>query len=286
MSNFSYMMQGKNLVVVIDNRPHTIHASHMNYQKAIDAVKANDLDALKEIIDPKSMVINAGKGNIAVRGDKLYWKGERFDNYLAVKLIEMMSTGFPIDPMVAFMENLMENPSKRAVDELYKFLERGDMPITPDGHFLAYKKVNKDYMDIHSETVWNKPLNLMTDEEAAKLPLRGGKRKECTIDAELGNLVVSMDRNRVDDERNNTCSDGLHFCSESYLRHFSSGKGSDIVIIVKINPKDVVSIPSDYRDAKGRACRYEVIGVLEDAPDDTFLVPVADDKIITKKNTK
>jgi len=30
-------------------------------------------------------------------------------------------------------------------------------------------------------------------------------------------------------------------------------------MIVKINPRDVVSIPTDYQDSKGRCCRYEVI---------------------------
>jgi hypothetical protein len=39
-------------------------------------------------------------------------------------------------------------------------------------------------------------------------------------------------------------------------------------VIVKINPRDVVSIPSDYNDAKGRACRYEVIGEVGNNPDD------------------
>ncbi len=34
-------------------------------------------------------------------------------------------------------------------------------------------------------------------------------------------------------------------------------------MILKVNPKDVVSIPSDYDNAKGRTCRYEVIGELE-----------------------
>ena len=31
-------------------------------------------------------------------------------------------------------------------------------------------------------------------------------------------------------------------------------------MIVKINPKDVVAIPSDYNNTKGRTCRYEVVG--------------------------
>jgi hypothetical protein len=34
-------------------------------------------------------------------------------------------------------------------------------------------------------------------------------------------------------------------------------------MILKINPRDVVSIPNDYNDTKGRACRYEVIDEID-----------------------
>jgi hypothetical protein len=142
----------------------------------------------------------------------------------------MYQDGFPIEPMVNFMENLMLNPSKRAVTELYGFLEKGNLPITPDGHFLAYKKVKQDYTDCYTGT----------------------------MDNSVGQ-VVEMERNSVDDDQNRTCSTGLHFCSREYLNHF----GGERVMILKINPRDVVSIPNDYNDTKGRACRYEVIDEID-----------------------
>jgi hypothetical protein len=45
-------------------------------------------------------------------------------------------------------------------------------------------------------------------------------------------------------------------------------------MIVKINPADVVSIPSDYNNAKGRACRYEVIGEHTSETTEAFRTPV------------
>jgi hypothetical protein len=84
--------------------------------------------------------------------------------------------------------------------------------------------------------------------------------------------VVEMERNQVDDDQNRTCSTGLHFCSQEYLNHFSG----EHTMIVKINPADVVSIPNDYNDSKGRACRYEVIGELGVDPDQAFAEPVQD----------
>jgi len=147
---FSYLIQGKNIVIVIGSTTHTISSSHISYDKIKDAIKANDWDTVQDLVEPKKVVLNYGQGNVEVQGDKLFWKGKEFHNYLAAKFIEMYQEGFPVEPMVAFMENLMQNPSKRAVDELYAFLEKGNLPITADGHFLAYKKIRNDYKDIHS----------------------------------------------------------------------------------------------------------------------------------------
>lgn len=227
--SYPYIIQGSNITVVIGNKPYTIAKSHITYSKVVEAIKAGDWQKVQDIVEPKQVVLNYGKGNVSVQGETLYWKGKPMHNALATRMISMLQDEFPIEPLVNFIENLMTNPSKRAVDELYGFLEKNNLPITPDGHFLAYKKIRLDYKDIHSGTMDNSP----------------GK-------------IVEMERNEVDDNKDRTCSSGLHFCSQDYLPHFG---GSDSrVVILKINPRDVVSIPSDYNNAKGRACRYEVVG--------------------------
>jgi hypothetical protein len=232
---YPYLIQGNNITVVIDNKPHTISKTHITYDKIKTAIIAGDWDTVKDVIDPKKAVLNYGNGNVSIQGEQLFWKDKPLHSALAVRMIAMLQEGFPIEPMVLFMQNLMNNPSRQAVNELYGFLEKNNLPITPDGHFLAYKKVREDYLDCHS----------------------------ATMDNSVGK-IVEMERNEVDDNRDNTCSAGLHFCSHSYLNYF----GGERTVIVKINPADVVSIPSDYNDAKGRACRYEVIGEVGVNPDD------------------
>lgn len=247
---FPYLIQGDNVVVVIGTKTHTINKTHITYQKVVDAIKANDWDKVKDVIDPKKVVLNYGQGNVSIQGEQLYWKGEQFNGALSSRMIAMLQEGFSIDPMVKFMENLFQNPSKRAVDELYGFLEKNNLPITPDGHFLAYKKVREDFKDCHSGTMDNSP----------------GK-------------IVEMERNRVDDNKENTCSQGLHFCSMEYLKSFSGAR----TVIVKINPRDVVSIPTDYNNSKGRACRYEVVGELGVSESDAFTRPVQATANVTLK---
>lgn len=236
---YPYLIQGNNVVLTIGSKVHTINKTHIAYAKVVEAIKASDWAAIDDLIDPKKVVLDHGEGHVSIQGDKLFWKDKELHSSLAVRIIKMHQDGFPIEPMVNFMDNLMTNPSKRAVTELYGFLEKNNLPITPDGHFLAFKKIRNDYTDVYTGT----------------------------MDNSVGK-VVEMERNEVDDDQNRTCSAGLHFCSRDYLNHF----GGERIVIVKINPRDVVSIPTDYNDSKGRACRYEVVDEIDKEKSDEAFV--------------
>jgi len=227
---FPYIMQGNNVTIVVDGKPQTINDSHVYFDEIMDAIRDDDEDAVREMIDVPTRITNYSRGRVTVDSDVVYWDGEVMHNALSNKIVSMLKEGFDITPLANFMTNLMLNPSSRAVTELYGFLEKGNMPITSDGCFLAYKKVRDDYKDVHSGTFDNSV----------------GQR-------------VRMERNQVDDVADNHCSNGLHFCSLDYLSSF----GGDRVMILKINPANVVSIPTDYNLTKGRTCAYEVIGEVE-----------------------
>ena len=242
---YPYLKQGSNLNMVIDNKSYVINNEHLNYKEIIEAIKNDDSERVKSLVDVKESLNVFSEGNVTIEDETILWKGVPLQNFLCDKMLDMFREGFSITPLVLFLENLMQNPSNRSVTELYRFLERSNMPITPDGHFLAFKKVRDDYKDVHSGT----------------------------FDNSVGQ-VVSMERNQVDDDKDRTCSNGLHFCSEDYLANFSGER----IMILKINPRDVVSIPSDYGDTKGRCCLYEVIGELENTEKQTisttFIKPV------------
>jgi len=230
---FPYILDpvSKTLTLVMENKQHTLNAdTHPNFDKILDAIRSDDQDRVRELVDLTRAVANYSNGFLEVKDGDVYWDGKPFHNSLSSRLLEMMKADLPIEPLVEFMHNLKLNPSKRSVDELYGFLENNSLPITSDGHFLAYKKVREDYKDIYSGT----------------------------MDNSVGK-IVEMVRNEVDEDKDRTCSTGLHFCSLAYLPHFG-WSNDNRVVIVKINPRDVVSIPSDYDNAKGRACRYEVVG--------------------------
>ena len=135
-----------------------------------------------------------------------------------------------INRIKPFLENMFKNPFIDAVHEIYDYCKAMDFEITDDGCFLAYKKVRKDLGSVFDN---------------GKTKHKIGKYTE-----------VKM----YDTERTNVCSKGLHFCSKSYLQYYPG----EVIIIVKVNPMDVVSIPVDYNFAKGRCRKYLVVGILGD----------------------
>lgn len=238
-----------------NNKFHQAHSSHPKFQEIVALCKAGDFNIAATLVDLKAVVTAALKGSSAeLRDSNVYYKGEVIRSTLATRIITMTREGFSVEPLLLFLENLMSNPSKRAVDELYGFLEASGLPITDDGHFLAYKSVRQDYKDHHSGT----------------------------MDNSVGQ-VVSMERNKVDEDKDRTCSYGLHFAAHEYAAGFGA---SGRMVVLKINPKDVVAIPSDYSNQKGRCARYEVVEEVERS--DTKLVQKAfvDTGIIKAKDTK
>jgi hypothetical protein len=213
----------------VNGQSYTIDTDHPNYDILLQSARSRDWDTFEANVNV-SQALNAYLSHgISVKDGIVSYNGDELHNSLTKRIISFVQQDLPFEPLVKFLHNLLQNPSKRAVDELYNFLEVGELPITEDGCFLAYKNVKADYTDIHS-----------------------GK-----FDNSVGK-VCEMPRWKVDEDKDRTCSYGLHFCSIAYLPHFSDSCGGH-TMIVKINPADVVAIPADYNNTKGRTCRYEVL---------------------------
>lgn len=253
-----YILGRGSITVMHDGVTHTVMQDHVNYQALLGAIRDKRWEDVAELVTPAQAVVSFASttsGTIEVRDGEVYYQGAPLHNAVTARIVEMMRDGFDAQPLTRFLEKLMTNPSRTAVTELYDWLAGTQLPITEDGDFIAYKKVREDYRDFYTGKVLNKPAELMTDQELAQMPQNVGGVTTEVVD---GYTVLSMPRNQVDDNRDRTCSQGLHFCSLSYLPNYYGGRGR--VLLVRINPADVVSIPSDYDFAKGRAWRYTVIG--------------------------
>lgn len=269
------------LVVVTGGKQYSISNDHPNYSLCLEALKAKDWEKIPSLVDLQVHINTVGQNKITVVDGKVMWGAKEMHNGLTKRLLEMLSAGFDIDPMIVLLENLLANPTTTAIDEFMLFFEQNEMPITEDGCITAYKLVSSSFFDFYTFSVLNKPYHLMTDEEKIAVMEGDCNIGNVTITIEDKMTTVSVPRESVDDNRRVECSHGLHFCSLGYINVYQSMQNTrGVILILKINPRDIVSIPHDYSNTKGRCMRYQIVGCLEvdaDAPHpetDVYATPV------------
>lgn len=248
--NMFYMLTSDGLSVTFTGKKTFMVAKdHPCFKQALEAVNAKQKPSFEEfekIVDLKKNISKLSYEGVEISLNKaeeleVFVNGKKISNLapaLISRLIEMLKMPEsdelrePIyQGFAKFLKNLYQNPSYRSVRQLYGFLDANDLPITQNGTFLAYKKIRSDYKDIHSGT----------------------------FDNSVGK-TVEMPRFEVEDNPEVTCSSGLHVCSKSYLGCFGSYQPDlDRIVICEVNPADVVSVPTDYHNAKMRVCKYTVI---------------------------
>jgi len=229
-----FMWVDGNLTVILKNKAHQVIPDHTNYKLILEALPTATEDELLELVDIEKAITTFSDGQVSIVNGKVMFEGEEVHGSISKRIIEFMSKGLPFEPLVKFLENLMENPSMQSQQELYDFLEHENLPITEDGCFLAYKAVNSDFKD----------------------------KWKGTFDNNIGQ-VCEMRRAKVDDNRGRGCSAGLHAGALNYVANYGSVDAGDNIVIVKINPEDVVSVPSDCNCEKLRTCKYEVVGLYQ-----------------------
>jgi hypothetical protein len=226
-----FMFVDGNLTLVLNNKSYQVLPDHINYRMILDILPTATSDELLKVVDLEKAVATFSDGLVEIKNGQVTYEGETVHGSISKRILEFMSKGLPFEPLVKFLHNVMENPSMQSQKELYDFLEHEHLPITEDGHFLAYKAVRNDYKDKY----------------------RGA------FDNSVGN-TVKMQRAKVDDDRSRGCSDGLHAGALNYVAAYGSVESGDRIVIVKINPRDVVSVPTDCNCEKLRTCQYVVVG--------------------------
>ncbi len=140
-----------------------------------------------------------------------------------------------------FMTKFAEIKRQHTSAELLKFMDNADLPLADDGSIIGYKVLKK------------------TDVEGVFVDGWSGKVKQ-----RLGSLVYMPD-SKVDDNRRNLCSTGLHIAARDYINGY--GGYQSVLTLVKIQPKDVISVPIN-ETTKMRVAAYHIVKVLSD--EDSF----------------
>lgn len=241
---FSYVVTPQNIVFTLDEVVYNVKRNSEMGTRLLKQLNKHketgvmDIEEVKDVLYSRKIKSYISQkcektGITITEDDCVLLDGEPLSQELGDVIKKHYYADIDFEYLVNFIHKLRQNPSYRVREQLYKFirasLNDGGFTISHDGDIMAYKRVRKDYKDIHSGTFDNSP----------------GK-------------IVEMERRDVNDDPSETCSSGLHFCAYSYLKYYRCERG-DRIVLVKINPADVVSIPYDCGNAKGRCCKYYVV---------------------------
>lgn len=231
--SLNYVLTSNSLCVFHETKTVEINKDHLNFKKIVAALNSSSVkfEEIESLACVAKSVSSSSGGKIEVTDLGVFFNGELIHNSVVDAIYEYRTAGLDIKPIVKFLENLMENPSASSIEQLWRFIETHKLPLTEDGHLLAYKCVQKNYKDKFSGTISN------------------------TIGS-----VIKMDRNKISDDARHHCAQGLHVGGLAYSgpNGWYSGHG-DKCIIVKVNPKNVVCVPYDHQSTKIRVCEYEVV---------------------------
>jgi hypothetical protein len=224
-----YIENTTGVTFFLNNSINRYERSKPNYNVLIEKLERGDEEDYEEFVTSRAAKVSnllSGYPDFTIELGELYYKNEVQTDYLSRKIVEFYETDRPIEAQINFFLNVIENPSSRAREEAYKFVEFNSLPITRKGTFLAYKRIRANWTDVHSGTISN----------------------------HIG-ATPSMPRNFVNDDPSQTCSSGLHVCAFAYLQHFPGER----IIVTEQNPRDVVAVPHDYDGTKMRVSQYTVL---------------------------
>lgn len=248
--------RGQTLTVIFSDATVTsVPSSHANFSKVLGYLVDTDVESVDEnrVKEQLDVILAAGTAlkalseRVSVAGNSLYFDGDKLDSALANHILRLLRDGDQGGwvPLVLFLEKLATNPALASRDSLYSWIADRNLTITESGDFVAYKGVGVDEngvsVSIHSGRAF---VNGTLTE--GRIPNPSG-------------AVITMPRGEVDANVGVGCSTGLHAGTWKYASEFSRGR----VLEVHINPRDVVSVPSDCEHQKLRVSRYTVVNEIE-----------------------
>jgi hypothetical protein len=217
------------------------HSGHPSYIKILDAVRNGRFVNIERLFELKKTIEKCFDVTVK-NGSQVFYKNKQLNNVLTDKILNAFRNNLPYKPYIKFLNNLMQNPSEYCREQLFSYVERYGLPIDSNGMTYAWKSVNSKMRDKYTNKISYAPGKTVEM-----------KRENCNQNPQLG------------------CEAGLHTGASSYVLEYGSDS-TDRFVLIKFNPKDVISCPTDCQWQKLRVCRLKVVREVKR----TELKPLAD----------
>jgi hypothetical protein len=237
-----------NITLFYEGEMYIATSDHPNWAGIVKGLEDNDPEVV-DLFDISRVVARKFESlseRVRVNNSRVYFDGDEVDTVLTRQIVRFLDEGRDFVPLVKFYERLATNPNQESVEQLYNWLNSHDFTITEDGKIIGYKGVQSDGKGGFESVNTGKAIV-------------NGEQVSGHVPNNVGD-VIEMPRADVTFDPNKTCSYGLHIGTWEYAQWW----GRDGAILkVLVDPRDVVSVPSDAGGQKLRACRYTVLEILK-----------------------
>lgn len=149
---------------------------------------------------------------------------------------------------VRFLDNMFQNVNAEIRNQLFRWMDYENkagngFAITEDGCIVGYKGCKGSILEPYSSFTGNAIVDGV--EISGHIPNKVGS-------------VIQMPRSEVQFDPSVGCSFGLHVGTRDYAVGWAP-----ILLLVKVNPRDVVSVPYECDSQKMRVCEYTVLKVTD-----------------------
>jgi len=226
--NPAFLIHSNFVTVVGANGPTTIDSGDIRFSSVLAAIKSKNWPELENVLTLPKVIAKFSLGKVNVYDNVITYAGKQVHGAIVNRIFEYIQNGYPFEPIILFLNKLMENPSENSRNQLFEYIERYQMPIDDNGDVMAMKAVTSKFRD-----KWT-----------GKIDNSVGQKPE-------------MPRGEISDDKNVAAGPGLHHGWFSFVRDY--GNDDDIAILTKFNPTDVVRIPEHACYQKIVVCKYEVL---------------------------
>ena len=252
MTMYSHF-DGTNLTVVVDGDVFQSTQGDPNFDALFESTKSGDESAVRKAADTTAGVADAFSelsAEVVIKYGRVFWKDIEISGVLSDRILELVAANEDATPLIRFLEKIQRNPDAHSREQLFGWLTANKaFSIDEQGELIAYKSVRKTDRDNVYESMHAGTASVNDVEQVGRIKQRVGD-------------VVTMPRESVMHDPAAACHTGLHAASKGYATSWSS---FDALLLLAINPRDVVSVPTDSSGAKMRVCRYRVVEVVDNS---------------------
>ncbi len=218
----SYIIGPNYVSFFYGNRPYSVTQDHPKFTLVKEQLLHGFIGAAYEILTRANEAFEYR--GLTINSNGVFYQGERLNGAVVDRIIELFKANKPVDRLVAFLRRLMDNPSKFIYNNLYNYLEKYKLPIDEDGFVYAIKAVKHDLKSKWTDKVQYRVWDTYSEPRA---------------------ILTAKDNDSY-------CGKGLWFGWTDFV--FNYGIGNDHVVVVKVDPANIIATPNLSGYQKIAAC--------------------------------